>query len=144
MPKKASRLTAEEIQALVDASGSAAEPDEAGTVVDVKKVEFVDLDGVGARPTLPESVEFVWDVPMTVEAILGSTEVTVRDVLEIGPGSVVELDRAYGEPVDVFLNGRLVARGDVVVIGDNFGVKITEILVSGDEMDGMTQAPSDE
>jgi flagellar motor switch protein FliN/FliY len=139
MPKKASRLTAEEIQALVDASESAdPEPDNA---VEVKKVEFVELDDGGSRPALAESVEFVWDVPMTVEAILGTTELTVREILEIGPGSVVELDRAYGEPVDLFLNGKLVARGDIVIIGDNFGVKITEILVSGDEMDALTQDP---
>lgn len=139
MPKKASRLTAEEIQALVQASDSAdPEPDSA---VEVKNVEFVELDDAGPRAVMAESVEFVWDVPMTVEAILGTTELTVKEVLEIGPGSVIELDRAYGESVDLFLNGRLVARGDIVIIGDNFGVKITEILVSGDEMDALSQAP---
>lgn len=140
MPKKASRLTAEEIQALVDASDSA-DPEPSESVVEVKKVEFVELDDAGGRPSGQEPVEFVWDVPMTVEAILGTTELTVKEVLEIGPGSVVELDRVYGEPIDLFLNGRLVARGDVVIIGDNFGVKITEILVSGDEMDSISQAP---
>ncbi len=142
MPKKASRLTAEEIHALVQASESAdPEPPELESAVEVKKVEFVELDDAGSRSSLSESVEFVWDVPMVVEAILGTTELTVREVLEIGPGSVVELDRAYGEPVDLLLNGRLVARGDVVIIGDNFGVKITEILVSGDEMNALSQAP---
>lgn len=142
MPKKASRLTAEEIHALVQASESSdPEPPESESAVEVKKVEFVELDDAGSRSRHSESVEFVWDVPMVVEAILGTTELTVREVLEIGPGSVVELDRAYGEPVDLFLNGRLVARGDVVIIGDNFGVKITEILVSGDEMDALSQAP---
>ncbi len=141
MSKKASRLTAEGIQALVDASESA-DPEPEDSVVEVKKVEFVELDDAGPRPgAQEETIEFVWDVPMTVEAILGTTELTVKDVLEIGPGSVVELDRVYGDPVDVFLNGRLVARGDVVIIGDNFGVKITEILVSGDEMDAISQAP---
>lgn len=139
MAKKASRLTAEEIQALVDASQSAdPEPDTAA--VEVKKVEFVELDdSVSPRSASGESVQFVWDVPMTVEVILGTTELTVKEILEMGPGSVVELDRVYGEPVDVFLNGKLVARGDIVIIGDNFGVKITEILVSGEEMDSLTQ-----
>lgn len=141
MAKKAARLTAEEIQALVDASDSPENtPDEA--VVEVKKVEFSELDdiGSGSRPAQgPESVDFLWDVPLTVEVVLGSTELTVKDVLEIGPGSVVELDRAYGEPVDLYLNGRLVARGDVVIIGEQFGVKITEILVSGEEMGSLSQ-----
>lgn len=142
MSKKASRLTAEEIHALVDASASAdPEPEDSLAAVEVKNVEFVELDEAGPRSALPQSVEFVWDVPMVVEAILGSTELTVKEVLEIGPGSVVELDRTYGESVDLFLNGRLVARGDVVIIGDNFGVRITEILVTGDEMDALSQAP---
>jgi flagellar motor switch protein FliN/FliY len=139
MPKKASRLTAEEIQALVSASDDADPEPDVG--VEVKKVEFVELDEGTAHASIPESVEFVWDVPMTVEAILGTTELTVKEVLEITPGSLVELERAYGEPVDIFLNGRLVARGDVVIIGDNFGVKITEILVSGDEMGSISSAP---
>jgi flagellar motor switch protein FliN/FliY len=134
MAKKASRLTAEEIQALVDATESAA-PDPEEAPVEVKKVEFVELDDAEtSRSRAPGPVDFVFDVPMTVEAVLGTTELTVREVLEVGPGSVIELDRAYGEPVDLYLNGRLVARGDVVIIGDNFGVKITEILVSGQDL----------
>lgn len=138
MAKKASRLTAEEIQALVDASESTdPEPEQ---VVEVKKVEFVELEDGGVRTQTNASVDFVLDVPMTVEAVLGMTDLTVREVLEVGPGSVIELDRAYGEPVDLFLNGRLVARGDVVIIGDNFGVKITEILVTSEEMGSGSQA----
>lgn len=139
MAKKASRLTAEEIQALVDAS---TESDPEDSSIEVRKVEFVELDedSPKASGSSPGSVQFVWDVPMTVDAILGVTELTVKEVLDVGPGSVIQLDRAYGEPVDLYLNGRLVARGDVVIIGDNFGVKITEILVSGEAM----EAPSSE
>lgn len=140
MPKKASRLTAEEIEALVDASDEAdTEVDESG--VEVKKVEFMELEDPAARSSLPDSVNFVLDVPMTVEAVLGTTDLTVKDVLEIGPGSVIELERAYGEPVDLFLNGRLVARGDVVIIGEQFGVKITEILVSEAEVESLSDSP---
>lgn len=137
MTKKAARLTAEEIQALVDAS-DATDPDKDTSVVEVKKVEFVELDSGPSRGVASGSVEFLWDVPMTVDVVLGTTELTVKDILEVGPGSVLELDRAYGEPVDLFLNGRLVARGDVVIIGEQFGVKITEILVSGEEMRAST------
>ncbi|MHB1954021.1 MAG: flagellar motor switch protein FliN, partial [Sulfobacillus sp.] len=103
-------------------------------LVEVKRVEFAELDMETSAPTASNSVKFLFDVPMTVEAILGSTEISIKDVLEIGPGSVVELDKAYGEPVDIFLNGRLVARGDVVIVGEQFGVKVTEILVSPEEM----------
>ncbi|TFE66507.1 flagellar motor switch protein FliN, partial [Methylacidiphilum caldifontis] len=122
MPKKASRLTAEEIQALVGGDTEAEAEVEASAEVDVKKVEFAELEVSGDSATHTEPVEFLWDVPMTVEVVLGSTAVTVKDALEIGPGSVVELDRVYGEPVDIMLNGRLVAHGEVVIVGDQFGV----------------------
>jgi len=140
MPKKASRLTAEEIQALVGGDTEAETEVEASAEVDVKKVEFAELEVSGNSATHTEPVEFLWDVPMTVEVVLGSTAVTVKDALEIGPGSVVELDRVYGEPVDIMLNGRLVAHGEVVIVGDQFGVRITEILVSGEEIEGWAES----
>ncbi|PSR33656.1 MAG: flagellar motor switch protein FliN [Sulfobacillus benefaciens] len=133
MAKKATHLTAEEIQALM---GDNATPEGTSNedLVEAKRVEFAELDRDTAISEAHNSVNFLYDVPMTVEAILGSTEVSIKDVLEIAPGSVVELDKAYGEPVDIYLNGRLVARGDVVIVGEQFGVKITEILVSAEEM----------
>lgn len=133
MAKKATHLTAEEIQALM---GDNATPEGTSNedLVEAKRVEFAELDRDTAISEAHNSVKFLYDVPMTVEAILGSTEVSIKDVLEIAPGSVVELDKAYGEPVDIYLNGRLVARGDVVIVGEQFGVKITEILVSAEEM----------
>ena len=134
MAKKATHLTAEEIQALIGdtvATGGTANED----LVEVKRVEFAELDMETSAPTASNSVKFLFDVPMTVEAILGSTEISIKDVLEIGPGSVIELDRTYGEPVDIYLNGRLVGKGEVVIIGEQFGVKVTEILASFPEGD---------
>ncbi len=133
MAKKATHLTAEEIQALMG-DNAVEEGTSNEDLVEAKRVEFAELDRDPAISEAHNSVKFLFDVPMTVEAILGSTEVSIKDVLEIAPGSVVELDKAYGEPVDIYLNGRLVARGDVVIVGEQFGVKITEILVSAEEM----------
>jgi flagellar motor switch protein FliN/FliY len=133
MAKKATHLTAEEIQALMG-DNAVEEETSNDDLVEAKRVEFAELDRDTAIAEARNSVKFLFDVPMTVEAILGSTEVSIKDVLEIAPGSVVELDKAYGEPVDIYLNGRLVARGDVVIVGEQFGVKITEILVSAEEM----------
>ncbi len=65
-------------------------------------------------------------VPVTIE--LGSSEMYLRDILDLGPGSVVRLDRSVGEPVDVLVNGERVGRGEVVVVDDQFGVRITELL----------------
>lgn len=124
--RRSNKLTAEELNALVDP-----EPETSGSGVPVRRVAFSELEpAIGRtfeedqRPTL----NFLLDVPLEVQVVLGKTRMTVRQVLEMGPGSVVELDKAYAEPVDVYLNGRLAARGEVVVAGENFGVKITEIF----------------
>lgn len=74
------------------------------------------------------AVELLNDVEMGVTAELGRTRMTVRELLSLQPGSVVELDRAAGSPVDLLVNGTLVARGEVVVIDEEFGVRITEII----------------
>lgn len=75
-----------------------------------------------------EDLEQVFDVPVTVSAVLGATRVAVGDLLQIGPGTVLELDRRVGEAIDIFVNERLVARGEVVVVEDRLGVTMTEII----------------
>lgn len=70
----------------------------------------------------------LFDVPLELSVEIGRVKIPVRDVVDLGPGSIVEIDKAAGEPVEVLLNGHLVAKGEVVVIDDNFGVRITEIL----------------
>ncbi|MER3420944.1 MAG: flagellar motor switch protein FliN, partial [Chloroflexota bacterium] len=67
-------------------------------------------------------------VTLQVRVELGSTRMTVEEVLNLAPGSVVELDRLAGEPVDIVVNDRLIARGEVVVVEENFGVRVTEIV----------------
>jgi flagellar motor switch protein FliN len=74
------------------------------------------------------AMDVLLDVPLEISVELGRARMVVRDVLDLGTGSIVEVDKAAGEPVDVMVNGRLVAKGEVVVIEDNFGVRITEIL----------------
>lgn len=74
------------------------------------------------------SLELLLDIPLEISVELGRIKMLVKDVLDLGTGSIVEIDKAAGEPMDILVNGRLVARGEVVVIEDNFGVRITEIL----------------
>jgi flagellar motor switch protein FliN/FliY len=76
----------------------------------------------------PEGLNLLMDIPLEISVELGRVRMLVKDVVELGTGSIVEIDKAAGEPVDVMVNGRLVARGEVVVIEDNFGVRLTEIL----------------
>jgi flagellar motor switch protein FliN/FliY len=84
--------------------------------------------GAGSQE-LPSSVtpEFLLDVHLDVSVEVGRVQMPVREVLSLGPGSVIELQRAAGEPVEVFANGRCIGRGEIVVVGDQFGVRITEL-----------------
>lgn len=68
------------------------------------------------------------DIPLQVTVELGRTEKSIEELLSISPGSVIELDKLAGEPVDIFVNKKRIARGEVVVVDENFGVRVTEIL----------------
>jgi flagellar motor switch protein FliN len=73
-------------------------------------------------------LEQIFDVPVTVAAVLGHAKMPVGDLLKIGPGAVLELDRKVGEAIDILVNNRLVARGEVVLVEDRLGVTMTEII----------------
>jgi flagellar motor switch protein FliN len=74
------------------------------------------------------NLDLLLDVKMNLVVELGRTKIEVKDVLDLGSGSVVELDKFTGEPVDLFINNRLVARGDVIAIDESFGIKVSEII----------------
>ena len=76
-------------------------------------------------------LEAVYDVPVTVQAILGKSSMEVSELLKLGKGTVVQLDRKVGEAIDIYVNDRLVARGEVVLVEDRLGVTMTEIIKSG-------------
>ncbi|MGX6608190.1 flagellar motor switch protein FliN [Micromonosporaceae bacterium Da 78-11] len=78
-------------------------------------------------------LDMLHDVEMEVSAELGRTKMSVRELLSLTPGGIVELDRAAGSPADLLVNGRLIARGEVVVVDENFGIRITEIVAPGTE-----------
>jgi len=74
------------------------------------------------------SLETVYDIPVQITVVLGRTSMQVNQLLKLGRGAVIELDKKVGEPIDVFVNNRLVARGEVVVVEDRIGVTMTEII----------------
>ena len=82
---------------------------------------------------LRSGLDMLHDVEMEVSAELGRTRMSVRELLSLSPGAIVELDRAAGSPADLLVNGRLIARGEVVVVDENFGIRITEIVAPGSE-----------
>jgi flagellar motor switch protein FliN/FliY len=88
--------------------------------------------GPGTRdapvPVMPSDLEQLYDVPVTVSAVLGHAKMQIADLLKIGPGSLLELDRRVGEAIDILVNNRLVARGEVVLVDERLGVTMTEIV----------------
>lgn len=91
-------------------------------------VSLPDFKGDGSAAATPREIDLLADVNLNVTIELGRTRMLVEDVLRLGEGSVVELDKLAGDPVDVFVNGRHVARGEVLVVNDNFCVRVSEIL----------------
>lgn len=79
-------------------------------------------------PATNQRFELLMDVPLEVMVQLGRTRMTIHELLSLGAGSVVELDKVAGEPLDIIINDRLVARGEAVVVNDKFGVRITDIV----------------
>lgn len=77
---------------------------------------------------IASDLEAVFDVPVQVSAVLGRSKMDVADLLKLGPGTVLELDRRVGEAIDIYVNNRLVARGEVVLVEDKLGVTMTEII----------------
>lgn len=87
-------------------------------------------DGAAATngTAAPSNLNLVMDIPITLSLELGHTRMSVRDLLQLSQGSVVKLDRHGGDPLDILVNGCLVARGEVVVVNERFGVRITDIV----------------
>jgi flagellar motor switch protein FliN/FliY len=85
------------------------------------------MEAASPSSSLPPTPEFLLDVRLTVSVEVGRVPMSVRDVMDLGPGAVVELQRGASEPVDVYANGRPIGRGEIVVVGEQFGVRITEL-----------------
>ncbi len=95
--------------------------------VDVKSPQFQTFDS-GPKVYPKENMDILMDVSLEVSVELGRTSRKIKEILEFGPGSILELNRLVGEPVDVLVNGKFVASGEVVVIDENFGIRITDII----------------
>lgn len=99
-----------------------------GGDVNVAPVNFPSLQPQGVPTQVPPNLDLLLDVKMTMTVELGRTTKYVKDILTLGEGSIIELDKLAGEPVDLLINGKLIAKGEVVVIDENFGVRVTDIV----------------
>lgn len=95
--------------------------------VEVQPIQFEQFDDTNDKGS-KENIDLIMDVPLEITVELGRTKRLIKDILEFGPGTVVELDRLAGEPVDVIVNGKFIAKAEVVVIDESFGVRITDIV----------------
>jgi flagellar motor switch protein FliN len=94
---------------------------------------FPSFDGAPAGSMMNE-LEMILDIPVNLSVELGRTKITIKNLLQLAHGSVVELDALAGEPMDVLVNGTLIAQGEVVVVNDKFGIRLTDIITPAERM----------
>ncbi|MDD3436054.1 MAG: flagellar motor switch protein FliN [Candidatus Gastranaerophilales bacterium] len=106
--------------------------------VTVQSVKFASFEDLGqAQGEINKNLEILMDIKLQMTVELGRTELPIKKVLELTRGSIIELEKVAGEPVELYANGKLVAHGEVVVIEDNFGLRITSITEPEDRLSGL-------
>ena len=89
---------------------------------------FPNFDEAGNKPSLMKELDMILDIPVQIAVELGRTKIAIKNLLQLAHGSIVELDAMAGEPLNVFVNGTLIAQGEVVVVNDKFGIRLTDIV----------------
>ncbi|OHC69794.1 MAG: flagellar motor switch protein FliN [Rhodocyclales bacterium RIFCSPLOWO2_02_FULL_63_24] len=105
-------------QAAVEGSGATAQP----------AAIFEQFSGGTENPATPQGFDMILDIPVNLTVELGRTKISIRNLLQLAHGSVVELEGMAGEPMDVLVNGTLIAQGEVVVVNEKFGIRLTDII----------------
>lgn len=91
-------------------------------------ISFEELQSENNKTNLNPELEVILDIPVTISMEVGRTSITIRNLLQLNQGSVIELDRLAGEPLDVLVNGTLIAHGEVVVVNEKFGIRMTDVI----------------
>ncbi len=116
-------------------AASADEQNEADTSADnVAPAGLEPLQDTGGKNEEEVNLDVILDVPVTVSMEIGQTKLNIRNLLQLNQGSVIELDRLAGEPLDVLVNGTLIAHGEVVVVNEKFGIRLTDIISPGERV----------
>lgn len=114
------------------------QPAEPQTKVEVHKAAFQPLSET-ASSQMPRNIDLILDVPLEISVVLGRTKKSIKDILNLGTGSLIELDKLAEEPVEILVNGKIVAFGEVIVVDENFGVRITNIVSSTERIKTLTK-----
>ena len=105
--------------------------------VNVQQAQFASFDATHISQNEARNLNMLLDIPLQLSVELGRTKRSVKEILDLASGSIIELDKLAGEPVDILVNNRLIAKGEVVVIDENFGVRITDILSQSDRLNNL-------
>lgn len=131
--------TPEVLDEALQAEGEETSQIDVDSPVTVQQVQFASFDDLGqTQGEQNKNLDILMDIRLQMTVELGRTELPIKKVLELTRGSIIELDKIAGEPVDLFANGKLVAHGEVVVIEDNFGLRITSITEPEDRIKGVS------
>ncbi|MCX8028114.1 MAG: flagellar motor switch protein FliN [Thermodesulfovibrionales bacterium] len=96
---------------------------------DVKDMDVQDFsDSQPEQKTTKRDINFILDVPLEMSVVIGKTKILIQELLQLGQGSVIALDKLAGEPMEVLVNNKLIGRGEVVVVNEKFGIRITDII----------------
>jgi flagellar motor switch protein FliN len=120
-------------QAIAEDDWAAAMAEQAAPATSSPEI-FKELSGGPANGGLAKDIDFILDIPVLLTVELGRTKITIKNLLQLAQGSVVELDGLAGEPMDVLVNGTLIAQGEVVVVNDKFGVRLTDIITPAERI----------
>ena len=108
--------------------------DDSGSVVTPANLFQELTPGVNGSGVPPQNLDMILDIPVSMTVELGRTKIAIRNLLQLAQGSVVELDGMAGEPMDVLVNGCLIAQGEVVVVNDKFGIRLTDIITPAERL----------
>lgn len=95
---------------------------------DIQTASFENFEGTGSAPSGTPDLDVILDIPVTISMEVGSTDIAIRNLLQLNQGSVIELDRLAGEPLNVLVNGTLIAHGEVVMVNEKFGIRLTDVI----------------
>ncbi len=113
-----------QVEAVQEATNSSAQPAQI----------FQSFGDAGNKASMMNELDMILDIPVQIAVELGRTKITIKNLLQLAHGSVVELDAMAGEPMSVFVNGTLIAQGEVVVVNDKFGIRLTDIITPSERM----------
>ena len=124
----------EDTQTIAEDDWAAAMAEQAPAATTSSPEIFKELSGTAVSGGLAKDIDFILDIPVLLTVELGRTKITIKNLLQLAQGSVVELDGLAGEPMDVLVNGCLIAQGEVVVVNDKFGVRLTDIITPAERI----------